>query len=511
MSEGTLVMQPDHAALGTLRSGDVIAGKYELECEVGRGAMGTVWAAFHRTLGQRVAIKLISPEHLDSPEARRRFSVEAKAAARLRSRHVVQVQDDGETPGGTPYIVMEYLEGETLEQRLARSAPLPLPEAVRIASHVARALARAHAQGVVHRDLKSGNIFIAKSDDDDHGWIAKVLDFGVAKFAEMRDASTTKTGTIVGTPLFMSPEQVRGAAHVDHRADLYSLGIVFFHMVTGRFAFNGPSYSDVLVAICTEPLPDIREVAPALPEPLRAWFRRACARTPEERFQSADEMVEALQEAAGAAGRTAYFPGEEPAPPSRTVVGHVPPHEVSSLDRVSTPNQSGDTLRSTPRMVPLGDPQNASFGEAETQPPPREPLPLWVWGAAGVGTAVVLVLLGLFVTRSSDDAANGATPQRELEASPPAVSPLAPAPLAPAAPAPIAAAQTAAEPSATALPAPATAATTAAFPSKTSLPAPKSGVPKTAAPRALPARLPAQTPPTAQPTADPPSTTDIGF
>lgn len=510
MNEGTLVMHSDHAALGMLRPGDVIAEKYELEREVGRGAMGTVWAAFHRTLGQRVAIKLISPEHVESPEARRRFSVEAKAAARLRSRHVVQVHDDGETASGTPYIVMEYLEGETLEQRLAHSSPLPLPEAVRIASHVGRALARAHAQGVVHRDLKSGNIFIARSDDDDHGWIAKVLDFGVAKFAEMRDASTTKTGTIVGTPLFMSPEQVRGASHVDHRADLYSLGIVFFHMVTGRFAFNGPSYSDVLVAICTEPLPDIREVAPALPEPLRAWFRRACARAPEDRFQSADEMVEALQEAAGAAGRAGYFQGEEPAPPSRTVVGHAPPHEVGSMDRVSTPNQSGDTLRSTPRIVPLGDPARASLGEAETQPPPRAPRPLWVWGAAGVGTAALLVLVGLFVTRSAGGGAGDVTSsdeahaEREANALSPVVNPPAPQPALPKTEVQVPAAP------ATAAPLAAASAPVATLAPKAALPAAKSGVPA-AAPRLLPARLPAQTQSNAAPTAQPANTTDIGF
>jgi serine/threonine protein kinase len=501
MTEGTLVMQPDHAALGTLRPGDVIAEKYELEREVGRGAMGTVWSAFHRTLGQRVAIKLIAPEHVDSPEARRRFSVEAKAAARLRSRHVVQVQDDGETPAGTPYIVMEYLEGETLEQKLARSSPLALPEAVRIASHVGRALARAHAQGVVHRDLKSGNIFIAQSDDDEHGWIAKVLDFGVAKFSEMHDASATKTGTIVGTPLFMSPEQVRGASRVDQRADLYSLGIVFFHMVTGRFAFNGPSYSDVLVAICTEPLPEIGELAPGLPEALRHWFRRSCARAPEDRFQSADEMVEALQEAAGNAGRAPQFGIEEPAPPSRTILGHAPPHEISGLDRLSTPNQSGDTLRSSANGMPKGGTQRLGIAELETERPPREPRPLWVWGAAGVAAAAIVVIVGLFVGGSStepsvaDPTENAAAAQPTLEATSvaeqapraasedPALAAPAPPPVPPVVSAVPSLAEVKPEPN----PAP-----TAVSPPKL---------------RVLPARLPARPAPSAAPA----PATDIGF
>src|SRR3954451_23693375 len=143
----------------TIAEGEILGGKYRLEREIGRGSMGTVWSAVHLTLGQRVAIKFIGAEHAKSPEARQRFSTEAKAAARLRSRYVVQVHDDGETPEGTPYIVLEYLDGETLEQRLERERDVPLNDAVRIMRHVARALSKAHASGIVHRDLKPGNVF----------------------------------------------------------------------------------------------------------------------------------------------------------------------------------------------------------------------------------------------------------------------------------------------------------------------------------------------------------------
>jgi serine/threonine-protein kinase len=230
-----------------------LGGKYRLEKEIGRGSMGTVWSAVHLTLGQRVAIKLIAAEHAQAVEARQRFSTEAKAAARLRSRYVVQVYDDGETPAGTPYIVLEYLDGETLEQRLERERDVPLNDAVRITRHVARALSRAHAAGIVHRDLKPANVFLTRSEDDEVGWLAKVLDFGIAKLEEHGIASTTKTGALLGTPLFMSPEQVRGANSVDARSDLYSLGMVFYNMLTGAYAFNGESFADVLVAICTGP------------------------------------------------------------------------------------------------------------------------------------------------------------------------------------------------------------------------------------------------------------------
>jgi serine/threonine protein kinase len=386
--------------------GDVIAGKYRLERELGRGAMGMVWSAMHTTLGQRVAIKLITGEQSRSAEARLRFGVEAKAAARLRSRHVVQVYDDGESPDGTPYIVMEYLDGQTLEQRLEENRDIGLPEAVRITSHVGRALARAHAQGIVHRDLKSGNIFIAKSEDDELGWVAKVLDFGVAKVLT-ESSGATKTGTIVGTPLFMSPEQIRGASHVDHRADLYSLGMVFYNMVTGSHAFDGPSYSDVLVAICTETLPDIRTAAPWLPVAFRTWFDKACARERDDRFQSADEMIEALQAAAGPEARmTRPSTPDEIGGPSGTLVGYVSPEAAATLiagehstvaaavasavesargpaPSIEVPASSGSTLRS--KVDSLGD-----TGGTLTSLPRQN---LWLWGASGAGLAVATMVL----------------------------------------------------------------------------------------------------------------------
>jgi serine/threonine-protein kinase len=345
-----------------IRAGEVLAGKYRLERELGRGAMGTVWAAMHLTLGQRVAIKLISSEHAQSPEARVRFRTEAKAAARLRSRHVVQVYDDGETPEGTPFIVMEHLEGESLEARLEREGAVPLLDAVRITAQVARALARAHAQGIVHRDLKPGNIFLARSDEEELGWLAKVLDFGIAKLDEPRDQSTTKTGTVLGTPLFMSPEQVRGASTVDHRADLYSLGMCFFNMLTGKFAFDGESFGSILVAICTEPLPDLRTFAPWAGDGAALWFQRACARDPSARYQSADEQIEALQ---AAVGTTSQIVGRQAAPeeqrgPSGTLKGHSPP--LSPSTRAFTVEETGQFAAQPPQPLAMTAPK------ARTQP-----------------------------------------------------------------------------------------------------------------------------------------------
>jgi serine/threonine-protein kinase len=334
MSETVALTQglPSH-----IRPGLIIAGKYRLEEEIGRGSMGTVYRAVHVTLGQRVAIKLISSEHSQSVEARRRFSTEAKAVAKLRSRHVVQVYDDGETPEGNPYIVLELLEGETLEQRLERERDIALVDATRIVSHVGRALARAHAQGIVHRDLKPANIFLVKTEDDEVGWLAKVLDFGIAKLDSHGESGTTQAGTVLGTPLFMSPEQVRGASSVDHRADLYSLGMCLYHMLTGDFAFYSSNYSEILIGICTLPLPQLRAKAPWVPEAVEVWFQRACAKEPLERFQSADELIEALQAAAGNAALSKHqsFPEGRIAP--ETLVGYAAPPALATLHNDSSP------------------------------------------------------------------------------------------------------------------------------------------------------------------------------
>jgi len=419
--------QPD-----PIRPGQVIAGKYRIEEEIGRGSMGTVYRAVHVTLGQRVAIKLISGEHSQSAEMRQRFSVEAKAAAKLRSRHVVQVIDDGETPEGNPYIVLELLEGETLEQRLAREHDVPLGDAVRIVTHVGRALARAHAQGIVHRDLKPANVFLVKSDDDEAGWVAKVLDFGIAKIAQQ--VGTTKAGTVLGTPLFMSPEQVRGASSVDHRADLYSLGMCLFHMLTGEYAYYSASYSEILVAICTRPLPLIREQAPWLPAPLEGWFQRACAKLPIDRFQSADEMTEALQAAAGGASplsKHKSVPEGRIAP--ETLVGFAPPPLTSTELQASLPALAATQLLephvgAAPGAVPVAiqvPGNHPAVSGTEWLPPKRKPSPWLIGGGLGL---LALASIGVTLALMSGGRTSG--PPARLE-SPSLTSPATAAPAMP--------------------------------------------------------------------------------
>jgi hypothetical protein len=278
----------------------LIAGKYRLTRLLGQGGMGTVWEGVHDTLGTRVAVKFIDTEYATSDEVRARFVNEAKAAARLRSKHVVQVYDQGVGDDGRPYIVMEFLPGEPLDRRLDRLKRLPPAETARIVLHVCRALARAHESGIVHRDLKPENVFIVR-DDEDETDIAKVVDFGIAKFvdASLVGTSSTGTGAVLGTPQFMSPEQARGLRSVDHRTDLWSLGVIAYRCLVGALPFKGEAVGDLLVNICTSDAPVPSAIEPGVPPGFDGWVRRALAREPIDRFQSAADLAESLAQVCG--------------------------------------------------------------------------------------------------------------------------------------------------------------------------------------------------------------------
>jgi serine/threonine-protein kinase len=285
-----------------IATGAMVAAKYRLDALIGEGGMGSVWSATHLGLGQAVAIKFISRDFVKSEEALRRFDAEAKAAAQLRSRHVVQVFDTGTLDDGTPYISMELLSGESLQGRIHRGGPVQLAEAVDILAQACKGLGRAHAAGIIHRDIKPDNIFLAQSNDDDHA-LVKILDFGVAKMGgnanEQGSQGATRTGAVLGTPLYMSPEQARGLKTIDQRTDLYSLGLVAYTMFTGNLAFSSESFGDLLLQICTAPLPSLAAGAPWLPPGVELWFQKACAREPTDRYGSAQEFIDGLRTAAG--------------------------------------------------------------------------------------------------------------------------------------------------------------------------------------------------------------------
>ncbi|MFO0668842.1 MAG: serine/threonine-protein kinase [Polyangiaceae bacterium] len=282
-------------------SQSLVAGKYQLGALIGRGGMGSVWEGRHVSLGTRVAVKFIEKEYADSSEARTRFLTEARAAATIQSKYAVQIFDHGVTDDGRPYIVMELLEGEGLDRRLERLGRLPLTDVARTFLQVCRALQRAHEGGIIHRDLKPENIFLQRSLDDDDE-VAKVLDFGIAKIRNVDGttlSSSTKTGAVLGTPYYMAPEQARGLREIDHRADLWSLGVIAFKCATGVLPFDGQSLGDLLVKICTSPVPVPSQIAPGLPPAFDAWFAKALDREPALRFSSANELADALAFAAG--------------------------------------------------------------------------------------------------------------------------------------------------------------------------------------------------------------------
>jgi serine/threonine-protein kinase len=307
-----------------LAEGTVVAERFRLVRELGQGGMGSVWQAHHMGLDIPCAVKFIHAEVAQLPEIRQRFEREAKAAAQLRSPNVVQILDYG-VSDSIPYIAMEFLEGEDLAARLKRCDRLPAHETASIVSQVARALVKAHAAGLVHRDLKPENVYLVHDDDRE---IAKVLDFGIAKSnTSLLGGSdhSTKTGSLLGTPHYMSPEQAQGTKAVDFRSDLWSLAVLAYRCVTGKLPFDSEALGDLLVQIIVNPVPVPSQVAPGVPRTFDAWWVRAAARDPAQRFQSAKELADALSVALGisqAMGMPAppqAYPSAPP--PAATVVG----------------------------------------------------------------------------------------------------------------------------------------------------------------------------------------------
>lgn len=276
--------------------GRVIGGRYRVERLIGQGGMGSVWVARHLTLDKRVAVKVIHRALATSTEAQKRFEVEARAAARIKSRHAVEVYDHG-VDGDLPYIVMECLEGESLDQALRRRGALPLSEVMRVVRQVATALELAHEAGVVHRDLKPDNIFLARDGESSDGYTVKVVDFGIAKLLldNATGESTTQAGTVLGTPHYMSPEALTGSEPVSPASDIWSLGACAFVAACNRIPFPGDVIGEVVMRVCAAPLPVPSRLEPALPREFDLWFARACARDPRERFGSVRELSDALQ------------------------------------------------------------------------------------------------------------------------------------------------------------------------------------------------------------------------
>ncbi|HEY4013446.1 MAG TPA: serine/threonine-protein kinase [Polyangiaceae bacterium] len=292
-------VQPDNK-IGT---GTVLIGKYRVNRELGRGGMAAVYEAEHVHIGKRVAIKVLAAELASSTIVIERFFREARAAASVKSPYIVEVYDSGRLEDGRPFIAMELLEGESLYDRMARVRLIDAASTVRIIGQVSKGLAKAHAAGIVHRDLKPENIHLCKGEDGEE--IAKILDFGLAKFyapvqADEKTARLTREGAVFGTPAYMSPEQVKGQGTVDHRSDLWALGCMAFECVTGRPVWNTEQgVAMTFAAIAAAQIPAPSRIRPDLPPSFDVWFARALDRDPDKRFQTAKELADDLAIALG--------------------------------------------------------------------------------------------------------------------------------------------------------------------------------------------------------------------
>jgi len=283
--------------------GDLIADKYRVEGILGAGGMGMVVAARHLQLFERRAIKILRPEMLETPMAAKRFLREARAAARLKSEHIAKVFDMGTLPSGVPYMVMEHLEGIDLSDVL-EDGPLPLRQATLFALQVCEALAEAHGLGIIHRDLKPSNLFLCRANDGAPS--IKVLDFGISKLtkplAGEHDTTKTATGTIVGSPRYMAPEQIRGDRDIDPRIDVWALGVILYELVTGRCPFEGRDTMAILAGVLeTAPKPPSAQRT-NLPLSLDAVILRCLEKNPDNRPADVAALARALEPFSGAEG-----------------------------------------------------------------------------------------------------------------------------------------------------------------------------------------------------------------
>jgi serine/threonine-protein kinase len=289
----------------------VTIGTYRVLGKIGEGGMGTVYLGEHTLLGRRAAIKVLLPLLSANEDIVRRFFNEARAVTRIADPGIVQIFDFGHHTDGSAFIVMELLDGEAMDKRIARIGRFGMLECLRLMRLVCSSLGVAHSRGIVHRDLKPENIFIVADPAVPGGERAKILDFGIAKLADDPGKAKTRTGLLMGTPMYMSPEQCRGASDVDHRSDIYAMACVMFNMLTGRPPFDGEP-GELIAAHLREPPPLAAAQLPGLPDIIDQILQRCLLKSPAERFQSMAELVQAI----GFAEQTLFPSNVEPRSPA---------------------------------------------------------------------------------------------------------------------------------------------------------------------------------------------------
>src|SRR5262245_38545327 len=338
--------------------GTILEGKFRITREIGRGGMAAVYEAENIDIGKRVAVKILAAELITSRVVRERFIREARAAAAVRSPYICDVYDSGMFEE-RPFLVMELLEGESLYDLLTRVRQVDVETTLRVATHTARGLAKAHEANVVHRDLKPENIFLTK--DEEGTLVAKLVDFGLAKFYEPTNGEApnvrlTREGALFGTPAYMSPEQAKGRGEVDHRADLWALGCIVYECLTGQTVWNvEQGVAMILAQIASAPLPKPSKLRPDLPPSFEHWFYKALERDANRRFQTSKELADGLAKALSA---------ENTAPRAFSLASH---HDDKVVD---------DLMASSERSLTTSLPVHEQPKPAPPAPRPHDPVPI---------------------------------------------------------------------------------------------------------------------------------------
>ena len=398
-------LSEDEENEGMVRPGDVLAGKYRIERVLGRGGMGVVVAATHLRLDERVAIKFLRPGALGNADALGRFEREARAAVKIRSEHVAKVLDVSTLESGAPFMVMEHLEGNDLAQVVRKKGRLPIAEAVTFMLQVCEVLAEAHALGIVHRDLKPGNLFVTTRAD---GTAAiKVLDFGISKMMEggatsEPQAALTATDTVLGSPIYMSPEQMTTPKAVESRADIWSFGATLFMLLTGKPPFDGESIAQVCGMVLLANPPSLLELLPDAPPELAAIITRCLQRNIEDRWANVGDLAAALAPFAGEGGRRSAERAKRVLETTGSLGKHIPASALAPPLEATT-SITGHPA-STDKALPRTMVGWANTGEGAIELPrqrPRWPL------IAGVVVAVLAVgvLIGSLTGRQDGAAA----------------------------------------------------------------------------------------------------------
>jgi eukaryotic-like serine/threonine-protein kinase len=375
--------------LAGIQEGEVLAGKYRVERVLGIGGMGVVVAAHHIQLDEKVALKILRPEALGDAEAVARFAREARAAVKIKSEHVARVTDVGTLPSGAPYIVMEYLDGGDLDAWIEQRGPLPIEQAAEFILQACIAVADVHALGMVHRDLKPANLFCVRRTD---GQLSiKLLDFGISKLATRSRSLSGRTtakglgfpqpSSLIGSPLYMSPEQMQTSREVDARTDIWALGVILFELLAGRAPYSAETMTELAIKIATEPTPSIRDVRPEVPPGLEAVIGKCLEKDLHQRYGNVAEFAFALlpfapkralahfERISGIVEASGLSAGALEAPPS---------------PRIASERASAETL------LPLGRTTGESSSRKAT-----------VVGAGVVGAVILVAIVGSIWKRES--------------------------------------------------------------------------------------------------------------